>query len=473
VTLWLDRAGGWLERCAGRFRGPSAAAHAGDGWLVALVALVLRAAVVVYAADRFPPADDGSFYHVVAGRIAQGLGYTWQWPDGAETFAAHYPVGYPALLAGGYALFGARPVVAMALNALVGAAGAWGAHALAARCANRRGAAVAGLLVALEPALVAYTPALMTEAVAGGLVLLAAVCATGGRRGLLARGAATGLLLGLSLLVRPQLLLVAPFVGALLVWQTPSVMLAARAGLAITAISVAVCLPWTLRNCARLDTCAFVSANGGWNLYIGSSPLGRGGWAPVDQIGVPEECRTVFGEGAKDRCFGRAGLRVIAAHPARWLGLVPQKLGVTFDYGTAAAHYLSTSNPALVADRAKLELGAVELFGQRVLLVAAVSGLGLAAGPGRLLRRRLAPVAVALSLVPFAWVGWLVLVLEGALFGRALLRLPSALLAVSLVAATALTHAVFFGGGRYALVCLPALAAVSGLLFPREPVAED
>jgi len=234
-----------------------------------------------------------------------------------------------------------------------------------------------------------------------------------------------------------------------------------------------VCLPWTLRNCARLDTCAFVSANGGWNLYIGSSPLGKGGWAPVDRIGVPNECRAVFGEGAKDRCFGRAGVRVIAAHPARWLGLVPQKLGVTFDYGTAAAHYLSASNPALVSDRAKLELGAAELFGQRVLLVAAALALGLARGPGRILRRKLAPVAVMLSLVPFAWVGWLVLVLEGALFGRALLRLPSALLVVSLVAATALTHSVFFGAGRYVLVCLPALAAVSGLLFPREPTADD
>ena len=109
----------------------------------------------------------------------------------------------------------------------------------------------------------------------------------------------------------------------------------------VTAASIALCLPWTARNCARLDRCAFVSANGGWNLYIGSSPLGRGGFAPVDAIGVPAECRTVFGEGGKDRCFGRAGLERIAAEPGAWLSLVPAKLGMTFDYGTAAAHYLS------------------------------------------------------------------------------------------------------------------------------------
>ncbi len=37
----------------------------------------LRVLVVWWARDRFPPADDGSFYHVVAQRIAHGQGYTW------------------------------------------------------------------------------------------------------------------------------------------------------------------------------------------------------------------------------------------------------------------------------------------------------------------------------------------------------------------------------------------------------------
>src|SRR5687768_18188498 len=45
--------------------------------------------------------------------------------------------------------------------------------------------------------------------------------------------------------------------------------------------------------------------------------------------------------------------------------LAPKKLAATFDYGTAAAHYLSTSNPAVVGERTKTAIGALELLGQR------------------------------------------------------------------------------------------------------------
>ncbi len=458
----------WRKRIVSRVRGEPEPPRSRDAWLIAAVALVLRGLVVLGSASRFPPADDGAFYHVVASRIARGLGYTWVWPDGAVTYAAHYPVGYPALIAGFYAVFGASPAVAMGVNALVGAAAAFAAHALAGRTATRRGALVAGALLAFEPALVLYTPALMTEAVAGELVLVAAAIATAARPGAAWRVVLASLTLGVAVLVRPQLVLVAPCVGALVSFRRSEVRASVRTAFAVTALAVAVCVPWTLRNCARLDTCAFVSANGGWNLYIGTSPLGEGGWAPLERIGVPSACRDVFGEGAKDRCFGRAGVALIAENPLAWLALAPSKLGVTFDYGSAAAHYLSSSNPALVTDAVKTAIGAAELFGQRVLLIAGTLALGAAGGPRAALRRRLAWCGAAFALVPFAWVAWLCLVAQGIAFGRSLLREPSVLLALALVATTAFTHAVFFGAGRYALVCVPCLAVLLGLLFPSQ-----
>ena len=40
--------------------------------------------------------------------------------DGAVTYAAHYPIGYPAILSVFYALFGSAPLVAMLVNAAFG-----------------------------------------------------------------------------------------------------------------------------------------------------------------------------------------------------------------------------------------------------------------------------------------------------------------------------------------------------------------
>jgi 4-amino-4-deoxy-L-arabinose transferase-like glycosyltransferase len=438
-----------------------------DALLVVAVALAARLAVIAYAAGRFPPADDGTFYHVVASRIAEGLGYTWLWPDGAVTYAAHYPVGYPTLIGLGYALFGARITVAMLVNAAFGTLAAFAAHSLAATSAPRRAALAAGLFVALEPALVLYTPALMTEGVAGALlVAAAAVAANEWPARPYVRAAVAGGVLGVGVLVRPELLVLTPIVGLIALRREGARRRALGATITLVA-GLCVCLPWTLRNCERLERCALVSVNGGWNLYIGSSPLGDGGWAPIERIGVPAECRTVFAEAEKDACFGRAGLRAIGRDPWPWLALVPRKLAATFDYGTAAAHYLSASNPALVGDREKTAVGATELLAQRVLLLLALVALARADGPRRQARFAVLALSGVTVLLPGAWLGWIGLVVAALLLGRKLAGVPTALLAVASVAMTAGVHAVFFGASRYTLVCLPALAALAGSAIGR------
>lgn len=439
-----------------------AVARRRDALLVAGAALLSRLALVVYGAGRFPPADDGTFYHVVASRIAEGLGYTWLWPDGAVTYAAHYPVGYPALIGVAYAAFGTRPGVAMAVNALIGVLGALAAQSIAARSASPRAGLVAGLFVAFEPALVLYTPALMTEAVAGALVAVAGALAAGEfPSGVSRRALAAGLVLGVTVLVRPELLLLAPVLG-IVAARGEGAKRAFIAAAVVTLASVCVCAPWTIRNCARLERCALVSVNGGWNLFIGSSPVGRGGWAPIESIGVPAECRTVYAEAEKDICFGRAGLRAIASDPGRYVALVPLKLAATFDYGTAAAHYLSASNPELVGERAKTVIGALELLGQRVLLLFGLGVVAFMPGPRKKARLVLAGMAMVAAFLPGAWVSWVGLVMAALLLGKELLSSPAVALAVSSVAVTGAVHAVFFGASRYTLVCLPLLAALAG-----------
>jgi 4-amino-4-deoxy-L-arabinose transferase-like glycosyltransferase len=443
-----------------------------DVWLVALVALAVRLALVLYAAGRFPPADDGAFYHVVAQRIARGEGYTWLWPDGAITYAAHYPVGYPALIGAAYALFGPAPGIAMLVNALIGGIGAVAVHSLASREGSRTAALFAGALAALAPGLVFYTPALMTEANAGLLLAAAFAVALGTWPGaaLLRTVLAAALLAGVVLL-RPQIILLAPVLGFL--GSTKGTWARARGALVATGVCVALCLPWTVRNCRKMDACAFVSANGGWNLFIGSSPAGEGGFAPVDRIGIPEECKTVFGEASKDRCFGNAGLRRIAADPLAWLALVPKKLGQTFNYGTASAHYLSSSNGSLVNEPVKIAIGAVELLGQRLLVLAALFGLARAEGPRRRARRILAAMFAVFVFLPPAWLAWMGVISVGALLGRSLFDKPAACFALATLLTTAASHAVFFGAARYALVCLPALALLAAAGWPRPSASPE
>jgi 4-amino-4-deoxy-L-arabinose transferase-like glycosyltransferase len=439
-----------------------------DGIALFLFALALRAVVVAWGAERFPPVDDGRFYDIVAGRIAQGLGYTWLWPDGTVTYAAHYPVGYPALIGGLYAIFGAAPVAAMALNAVVGAWGTWAVHRVASDMGRRGPALLAGLVAALHPGFLFYTPALMTEGVTAALLAVLAAWAViarerSGRRRL-AWLLAIGVLSGVVALIRPQTVVLAPVYGAFAAGRG----LKARLGGAALASAIALlaCAPWTLRNCARFDRCVFVSANGGWNLLIGSAAKATGRWVPIDELGVPEECRTIFGEADKDRCFGEAAVRNVREEPLRFIGLVPKKLAATFDWWGAPGHYLNASNGGVVDSRTKIGLGVAGALVERLVVLFALLGIGRAGGPRRLARALVALLGIGWLFHEHAWVAYVLLVVGGALAGvRQLAQRPGLAFGVSVVAATALTHAVFFGDGRYGLVTGLVLVALGAEAF--------
>lgn len=440
----------------------SAVTRGRDGAVTLVVALASRLVVAAWASSAIPPTADGSFYHVVASRIAAGDGYTWAWPDGAVTYAAHYPVGYPALVAAGYALLGARPVVAMLVNALLGAAGAWAAWAMLAPATSRRLALAGGLAVGLHPALVPYTAALMTEGATAALLTLAVAFTARARQpGARQRGwlLAIGLTMGVATLVRPQVIALAPLFGWLSLGPGDGARRRVRAAVASLALVLAVCAPWTARNCARMDRCALVSVNGGWNLAIGAQ-TDHGAW---QELAVPEACREVFAEAAKDTCFGREARAAILAAPGAWLARAPAKIRVTFDYFGAAPWYLHAASPERFPYRAKVVLGAVETVASRLLLAAALVAAALLEGPRRGARRIVCAVGVALCFVPAGAGAYLALALALVVLGpRALGRTPVVAAATAgVIATTALTHAVFFGAGRYGLVVVPFVTALA------------
>ncbi len=447
------------------------------------VAAAARAAVVLWAVRSVGPVADGVYYHRLASRLAEGAGYTWLWPDGVVTFAAHYPVGYPWLLSLAYRVVGPVPAVAGLVNTLVALAGVAAVWALARRTAGLRAAWLAGLVAALDPATVLYTPALMTEGVTASLLAIGAWSAavahdavsTGSIQHVPTPSPpsaprapwlwllAAGVTLGLATLVRPQCVLVAPLLGWA-AWRW-------RGSLVTTLATLATVAPWTARNCVRMGRCALVSVNGGWNLLIGAGPNANGHWAPVD---VPPACRTVFDEAGKDVCFGDAARQMILADPVRWLRLVPARLAATFDYCGAGPWYLHDATPATFTDQDKLAAGALETLVHRLLLAAALVALARWPGAWRRARLALAATGVALALVRPGWIAYVVLAALAALTwhaGRPRPFVAAALFAV--LGSTILVHAAFFGAGRYSLVVFPILASAVGALLTARPDQSD
>lgn len=438
------------------------APRAKDAWFPFFVGVLVRVLTVFWGGTRFPPVEDGRFYHVLARRIADGQGYTWLWPDGVVTPVAHYPVGYPALIAGMYRVLGPHAWAAMALNAVLGSLAVIAVHRIA-RSVGGRGAAILGALAfALHPALVLYTPALMTEGVAASLLVIAGALAVEVReqsgRPLWVVLGLLGLTLGIAVLVRGQLALVIPFFAWI---AAPG---ALRRGALVCAIAAATVLPWTLRNSARMDAPVVVSANLGWNLLIGATPGANGTFVPIAGDSVPVECRTVFGEASKDACFTKAALHMIAERPWRWLALIPKKLTYTFEYAGAAGWYLNVANPEAFGETKKLTLGVIETAWQRVLVLGALIALVRVPAARQRLRQVVGFVSALALFGPFAWLSHLGLCVLGLALGRTLGRHPPAALAVVVTGATLVTHAAFFGAGRYGLPVFPCIAALAGTL---------
>jgi hypothetical protein len=451
-----------VNDAAGACRSRAARRDASTAFAVALAA---RLAVVAWAHARFPAAEDGHYYDVLARRLASGAGYTWLWPDGAVTYVAHYPVGYPALLAAVYAVVGASAGAAMILNAVVGATAAYAIH----RIVDEEGVArwrpaAAATVVALHPALVPYTAAVMTEGVSTALVVVGAALAAGARRSAGQRAAvalgACGVVLGLATLVRPQSILFAPLFGVLGAAPLAGWRSRALRAAGVTAIALSCVAPWTARNCVRMHRCAMVSVNGGTNLLIGATTT-TGGWHPVP---VPPECATVWDEAEKDVCFGAAARRVIAAAPFAWLGGARAKLAMTFDYFGAGPWYLHASAPEAFDEHDKVAVGAVEVLASRLLLLGALVACGVREGPRQPVRKAIAFVGVVAALTVQGWLGYLAIPFCTAAAGRKDLAGSASIVSFTaiVVVATAAVHAVFFGAGRYGLAVVP---FVAGLAF--------
>lgn len=444
---------------------------------IAFVTALLPRLYVAIAWAR-EPVWDGHYYDFGAKRIAAGLGYSDDLIiDGRAIWHpwCHYPVGYSGFLGAVYRVFGQGPHVATIANAILGALLAAVVHRLARYATTPGRARVAAMLTALSPGLIVYAALLMTEPLAAlGVVASAWLFVRDPRweRG----GIASGVVLGLTALVRPQSLLVAPALALLALPRGERVTMAharaARSPVAAAIVtSMLVVAPWTLRNCRVMDGCALVSTNGGWNLAIGSFPRATGRF---ETLRASDGCPVVTGQVQQDRCWMNEGLRWIRERPGRWISLMPAKLSFTFDHESFPMGYLGEADPAAWPEARKAKGRDLLSFLHRAMLGAAA--LGAIAWPlsrGMRVRDRLVQGALLAFVVVLAARGvlldthpaWPLAIVLPVVAALPLPGRPDnggviGYLAIAILSVV-VTHAVFFGEDRYHMVVTPALCLLA------------
>jgi 4-amino-4-deoxy-L-arabinose transferase-like glycosyltransferase len=446
--------------------GPRPAKDIAFSWALAMVALLPRLFVAIAWARE--PVWDGHYYHLGASRIAAGLGYSEDvLIHGVSVWKpwTHYPVGYSALLSLFYRVFGEHLLVGPLLNALLGAATALLVHRIALYHLGVMRARVAGGIAALHPGLIAYCPLLMTE-IPSAFMLVLLVWTLLHFRGRWHGVLAGGLILGALTLMRPASLLLVPLIA--LVEGRPLARGALRAA-ALLGVALLVVLPWTIRNCQRMDGCALVSTNGGWNLAIGAiTETGR-----FQTLRGKDGCPNVTGQVQQDDCWAKVGLQKIKQSPWRWLGLAPKKLAQTFDHESFAVEYVHEADPgAWPDDRREAARGLLTAAHLGLLAAAALS---IVARPfGRVTPAekywQLGLLLLLCALIAYGVVDeqhpfhWLILLAPALAFaplpGRPELGAVGRV-AMAALLITALTHVVFFGEDRYHLFLSPLLCVLA------------
>jgi len=291
-------------------------------WLVLGVALVLRAVAILAMVE---PSSDAAWYFSRAAMLADGRGYLGD--HGAPT--AYWPPGWPLALSLVFRVTGPSIVAVGLLNLVLSALAGVLVLDLGRRLFGSELSGRAALLLwALYPNSVFYVPLALTE-VFYTTLLLALCWLLVARQGAVATLAA-GLVLGLATLVKAQSLVVVPAILAIALWREGAAWrrlpALAGKGLVLAALAALVVAPWTLRNHRELGAWVAVSTNGGITLLTGNNDSARGGFTPEDPVVRALDARTGLDEMARDAEAGRLGMAWIAAHPARFAGLMPLKL---------------------------------------------------------------------------------------------------------------------------------------------------
>jgi 4-amino-4-deoxy-L-arabinose transferase-like glycosyltransferase len=278
-------------------------------------------------------------YEEIARNLIAGRGYTYASPDGGIYVASQSSPLYIVLTAGVYWLTDGRQAAMLALQAVLGGVTAVLCYWLVTRVWSRQAGIVAGMLVALDPALVVYAAELHSLAL-DAFANVALLCANVALpvRPSMTRLAGLGALFGAAALTRATaLLMLVPVFPWLHRYRSVRTMV----GFGVIVVAAAVVYsPWPIRNTLLLGQVTLGSSETSEWLWRGNNPDANGSsltTAGQRMIEVaPPEFRAridAAGETIRMDLYRDAALSFIRAQPGAALSLYVTKLR-TFWWGS-------------------------------------------------------------------------------------------------------------------------------------------
>jgi len=256
--------------------------------------------------------------------------HTFAFADGGPT--SYRPPGYPAFIAVAYAVV-ERPATAKVENVLILMLAAL-ALGIVAKRLHPNAASLTPFLILGYPLLI-YAVSLLYPQVLGCLLLTVTIMLISAERLSARRAVVAGLVFGVLILAIPYFFLVLPVLAAYVLFRRDwrrAVRL--RNAILMGVAAAFVVTPWTMRNYLEFHEMIPVSANGGWNLFVGNSAATtpNGSVASVNATSLCKRVRPDMDINQLDNALGKCAMDWISENPWAAMTLYLRKVINYFNF---------------------------------------------------------------------------------------------------------------------------------------------
>lgn len=354
-------------------------------------------------------------YNTIAQDLITGRGYSYRF-FGADWLTFGFPA-FPVFLAAGHILSGGPDsylVIGIGL-AVMSAALTWVAYSIGKHLLGPTAGIVAAVLISLDPPLVLFAARvheLNLDALLAGAILIAVIDVARARS--TRAGVRLGVLAGLTTLARPTIVAFAAAAVALLAVNTPR-----RPLVIAAAITLAIALPWSIRNAVVLGAVSPTAPYNCVTIWMGNNANATGGPITADGKSVfdamPTDLRArIHGqpEAKQGRIFCDEASQYLGTRPLAGIPWIAEKFlyfwwfpphaGLLYPKGWIDAYrvlWAVEGTLALVGFVAVWRRGsraALGVVALQLVIISASQSLGYVEGRHRLL---LEPTLVALAAV--------------------------------------------------------------------------